>query len=96
MAGVLRLFRRRRPALTADDLDLLQACAKGRLWFDPRTERAMRDGDSGEAVAVDVAALRDAPGGPLVVFDAVDWSLPPERRPSRVPYRVTIAGKALL
>lgn len=96
MAGVLRLFRRRRPALTADDLDLLQACAKGRLWFDPRTERAMRDGDSGEASPVDVAALRDAPGGPLVIHDAVDWSLPAQVRPSRVPFRVTLAGEARL
>ncbi len=100
-------FLRRRPrlsaadlgklvALTIADLDLLQACAKDRLWLDARTETAYLDGDDGGRRQVDVAALRDWPGGPLVVHDAVNWALDAPLRPDRVKFRVTIAGERLL
>jgi hypothetical protein len=80
------------PALAPADRALLAAAAEGLLWFDPRAEQAMRDTGPGRAEPVDVAALRDAPGGPLVVHSAVDWSLPAGRRPRRVPYLITLAG----
>ncbi len=45
---------------------------------------------------MDVAGLRDWPGGPLVVHDAVNWAADPPLRPDRVKFRVTLAGEKLL
>ncbi len=92
-------FRRRSrpaPALSPADLDLLQACVKGRLWLDARRETAYLDSDDGGREQVDVAALRDWPGGPLVIHDAVNWAADPPLRPDRVKFRVTLAGERLL
>ena len=78
--------------LTAEHLALLEAADKGRLWWEPASETALLDSDSGEPVEVDVTRLREEG---LVIHDAVNYLLPRSQW-GVVRMRVTVQGRKVL
>ncbi len=88
-------LRRRKPQpqpLSDDDLALIEAAGKGRLRYNASTEQAYLLTDSDELAPVDVSALRV---GPLVIHDAIDYTLPQQAR-GWVQFRPTLAGEQAL
>jgi hypothetical protein len=76
-------------------VEVLEAVAREYVWFDPKVEIVYLPTDDGPRDVTEAVDVLREPSPPLVIHDAVNYTLPPELRPL-VSVRITLAGEMVL